>query len=718
MPKAPRQSSGKFERKCKCHTHNTAATVVTTLYKLNRSDKKLRRDDVEYLVSAGHVERPEYGYICKRCFDRLMREKELPVQVNRLDDRDLSDIPSSTTHDTAATKVEDIKGNTHEHDLKNICSYISSLVKLDIASLFKDGIPTTDSLLSYSPRAWLEARPPQLIELICSICDIDKHDERKTYILAKAVEQIYYLRNSRLILPLSFRESLITYTWTNSKQATTLKCLGSPSSSYSTVKRFLVSEAGNEINVPAGAVRCAYDNNQIIGKTHIITGTNKVPTSVMTSTSYVHLSDSTIQNEYDMKPEHWMWEHLSDDQEAALFGTYADSDALNLFRSTRNDHLCYYLKVVFDQQHKYKEKYVDYIDDHIQCAEAAKKEKICSLCGSENDPTYRSCHMPGCSGSLEWPTLPPVADAAKKMEPATSDAASSYKNTIPVRFNEVSVKPGEPEFVNPNSYQTIVTVIQNIGKRAGLVRYGGDTRQWLFLECDGLPYKIMRDIIDNVYICLRCSTSFYGKEKINSDDHRCFLIHGEQPLVREFDWLVPVMGLLHFEMNVARSFLKLNWDVFVSDIAYSVGFESKKAQEYCKKGSNHHKTWDLIQIMYIGLTQELLLPYVRECCANEQIGLPTVQGYWDWCESNVDPNYCHLQQMVLSYLHALVLFRVGVRHNDVATIVCGRIRSETLLYGQNHPKYQDILYRDMHDQVCKYYMTQSAPLQCKLLFQS
>ena len=45
------------------------------------------------------------------------------------------------------------------------------------------------------------------------------------------------------------------------------------------------------------------------------------------------------------------------------------------------------------------------------------------------------------------------------------------------------------------------------------------------------------------------------------------------------------MGLLHFKTNAARGFIKLKWKVFVSFLAYAVGFETQKAEEYCKKGS-------------------------------------------------------------------------------------------------------------------------------------
>ena len=158
------------------------------------------------------------------------------------------------------------------------------------------------------------------------------------------------------------------------------------------------------------------------------------------------------------------------------------------------------------------------------------------------------------------------------------------------------------------------------------------------------------------------------------------------------------MGLLHLEMNAARAFISINWDIFVSRLAYVVGFESPKAQLYCKKGSDHHKTWNLLEIMYYSLTEELLIEYVKSCKSNNAD--VSVQGYWDWSENVKDPNYNYLQQTVFTYLHALMLFRTGVRHNNVTSIKAAMMRFTPMFYGRHHPKYQDILYRDLRDQVC------------------
>ena len=70
----------------------------------------------------------------------------------------------------------------------------------------------------------------------------------------------------------------------------------------------------------------------------------------------------------------------------------------------------------------------------------------------------------------------------------------SFQSFLP----DINCNAGEPDFVNPNSYATIIQVIQKIEIRAGIMQYGG-VREWVFVDCDGLPYNILREILNNVW---------------------------------------------------------------------------------------------------------------------------------------------------------------------------------------------------------------------------
>ena len=118
---------------------------------------------------------------------------------------------------------------------------------------------------------------------------------------------------------------------------------------------------------------------------------------------------------------------------------------------------------------------------------------------------------------------------------------------------------------------------------------------------------------------------------------------------------LPVFGLLHLEMNAARAFTKLNWDVFTSSLGTVLGFRSPKAQAYLHKGADHHKIWHFLEILYVTLAKELMVPYVRYCVSKEYS--PTVNGYWNWSKHVKDPNY--LYQSILTYACSLLMLRAG-----------------------------------------------------------
>ena len=266
------------------------------------------------------------------------------------------------------------------------------------------------------------------------------------------------------------------------------------------------------------------------------------------------------------------------------------------------------------------------------------------------------------------------------------DSFAEIKSSNP----NISCKVGEP-----SSYKDIIFVIQSIGQRAGVKQYGGEEREWLFVECDGLPYNTLRHLIDKVWRCEKCNECYYGLEAF--EDHKCFILHNVQPK-REFTWLIPISGLLHLEMNTARAFVKFNWPVFTSLLGQELGFKSPKAQEYLKKGSDHHKNWHFLEILYISISLELVTTYVKHCIASNG-ERPSVIGYWKWSQLVEDPNYIYMQHMFLTYLHALMILRVGVRKCNAEVVQDAKSKLSHLIFGSNHPIYRHILFRDAMDDI-------------------
>ena len=51
----------------------------------------------------------------------------------------------------------------------------------------------------------------------------------------------------------------------------------------------------------------------------------------------------------------------------------------------------------------------------------------------------------------------------------------------------------------------------------------------------------------------------------------------------------------------------------MKSICKEFGFSSKNARAYARKGSDHHKLWDIIEVRYTVFTDKLLLDFSRVC---------------------------------------------------------------------------------------------------------
>ena len=144
-----------------------------------------------------------------------------------------------------------------------------------------------------------------------------------------------------------------------------------------------------------------------------------------------------------------------------------------------------------------------------------------------------------CGGKLQKQTL-----NFKDYQEDIGQNFNSYQSfeSLPSKLPNIDCMTGEPEFLNPNGYNNIVQVLQSIGLRSGIKQYGEEEREWLFVECDGLPFNLIRDINSQILKCSFCHKCFWGD--VSFEDHTCFIVRNVSP-VREFGCLVPIFGLLH-----------------------------------------------------------------------------------------------------------------------------------------------------------------------------
>lgn len=163
----------------------------------------------------------------------------------------------------------------------------------------------------------------------------------------------------------------------------------------------------------------------------------------------------------------------------------------------------------------------------------------------------------------------------------------------------------------------------------------------------------------------------------------------------EFDWVLLRIGKLHLEMNMAKTFVNHNWDVFMSELARELGFLSEAAQKFVKKGSDHHKTMSFLKVAHLGFWHELLVPYVRSRLAGgEEFSVNDFLYNWVVSVGWKNPNYRYIFNVTWTYLMAIQLLHVGVRRNNTEYIRAGHMAFAPLFHKNSASKYALI---DLHD---------------------
>jgi hypothetical protein len=296
--------------------------------------------------------------------------------------------------------------------------------------------------------------------------------------------------------------------------------------------------------------------------------------------------------------------------------------------------LAYFLDValreVYKEQHTMERTFTDYVDDAVESDRMAKQFQTCAKCNLVLEKTKRKCTA--CGVNLKEARKAKEApgegsqreeEVATELEEISMDTDVSGKKGHE-RYNHITsnhpdqppkIIIADPIFCNPNSYDSITLILRRIGQDAGIHRYGGDKRHWTYVCCDGLPYNLALKVIEQTFICASCDKSIFGKEEIRKHERICTDDASEQHgrYYREFDWVVLRTGDGHVEMNMMKSFMELNWDVFMSDMCRVLSFQSLLAQASAKRCDDTHKTWAILIAFHLATLKELVLPYVRDC---------------------------------------------------------------------------------------------------------
>lgn len=371
----------------------------------------------------------------------------------------------------------------------------------------------------------------------------------------------------------------------------------------------------------------------------------------------------------------------------------------------------------------------DEIDNRVEEMKSKEGKRVCPVCHTMMERTRRKCINPDCRVSLKaaekevqgsdilgTALVAPIPHYRHRVRETQLGFVINENEEARVLVNEevtecydefqhvpsnhpdhpVKVVASDPVFVNPNSPDALKEVLRRIGKASNVKRYNPDdpnARHWLNVTMDGLPYLVCRKVVQEMLLCTECGDEVL-KESLNE---HCLKVHQGQRCnaVQEFDWVVLRIGKLHLEMNMARHFMDLNWNVFLSKLASELGFVSEAAQKFVHKGSDHHKAMSVLKVAHIGLWKELLIPYIRDrLSSGAAISVNDYLYKWIPEVGWNNATYRYIFGMTWTYLMSLHVFRMGVRRNNNAYVRAGQMSFAPLFHRNGASKYALI---DLHD---------------------
>ena len=297
----------------------------------------------------------------------------------------------------------------------------------------------------------------------------------------------------------------------------------------------------------------------------------------------MHPNSNQVQQNVDLSPSYWKWTEDFQNQFQDFEQRYIDT-----FKSIRRSYIEQELGEVMREQKRVNNMYVDCIDEADPKHDTRTESTKLYIAKVENN-------------------------AVKLMETKNPKKVEGVFENIVSRHPQDPPRAviGEPVIANPNSYERVTQVLDHVSSVSGLT-HNPSTRKWISVGCDGLPYLLAAKVLDRTFVCPQCGQCV----KSGIED---FALHLELPTDsiethRNYKHFLLRPGLGHFEINMVECIFKLLRVVLLKFVAKLLGFRSERALSYvyCKTASDHHKSWEILQIVFQALSKELLVVFVRE----------------------------------------------------------------------------------------------------------
>ena len=229
-----------------------------------------------------------------------------------------------------------------------------------------------------------------------------------------------------------------------------------------------------------------------------------------------------------------------------------------------------------------------------------------------------------------------------------------------------------------------------------------DFRKFVVVTADGLPYKMIIDLIKNRHTCAICGKRLNYLAEIT--EHKKITTHCEY--FQTYGNILPNIGHFHMALTMLRSLVKLTWNIDYQELCKSIHFETPKALFMQEKVTDFRKSKDTCRTARTAKLRELVTPYVKYSKSNNlEIN---VKAYLLWKKFFVSCKvYESIFQIEKVYGTSFLLFHSAIRANNFKIANIAKKLFSPLFHVNRHPNYAvmdihtDYLEEKLRDNVPK-----------------
>ena len=481
-----------------------------------------------------------------------------------------------------------------------------------------------------------------------------------------------------------------------------------------------------------------FDNIQTLLKSHRIGGEQQSKILVIVVCSILCLQpdgeqkQSEIQYTCENAPATWLYQYKYDLQKKIIGQNISAAHLKDCIAISDSDRDIF--EKIFEEDIKTALDFVkndmnDNFEDSVDItakAEISKKRKLCEN-GHINDNVKgnrKICDRETCKANLSIVRkLEEVAETAKVDIDRNVERANLYMNVPNVFTDDVPKESAVGAIaVNPNTTDRIQKVLDEILDAAGMkntyavkivitansvikvYNSNPDFRKHIVVTADGLPYKVMIELIKNVHTCVVC-----GKKLVHITDlseHMKQTQHSEY--FQTYGNILPNIGYFHYSLTMLRSLVKLEWDIDYEHLVKSIHFETPKALFTQHKVTDYRKSMDTRRTVRQAKMREFVTPYVKHALETKQnINDINVESFLRWKTCFVkSETYKAVFEIEKIFGTSFLLFHSALRANNFKLASIAKRLFSPLLHVNRHPNYSIM---DIHTDYVHQAMTANAP---------